>query len=267
MTGPSGSGRRRAAGCVRELTGHLGHVYSLEFHPDGKTLLSGDLLGSIKQWDLASGKPIGEFDAKALHTYDRGQQVDFGGVRGLAISPDGRFVAAGGLHKATNPLGAVHEPIVLVFDAKSRKLTRTLLTDGIPGGVIWRLRYLADGSFMGACGGTERGIPALLEDRAPTRIITGSPCPTPPATWTFTPTASGSRRPITTAPCESPAWPPGRVDRSISVRPGRRSTMRQPIRRPIAGNDPGTSRRSPDASPSRPGPSACSGWVWSISSR
>ena len=84
--------------------------------------------------------------------------VDYGGVRGLDISPEGAFVACGGLHKASNPLGAVNEPIVLVFDAKTRKLSRTLLADGIPGGVIWGLRYLPDGSLVGACGGTSGGF-------------------------------------------------------------------------------------------------------------
>jgi WD40 repeat protein len=143
---------------VHELAGHLNHVYSLAFHPDGRSVLSGDLLGSIRQWDLATGKEIGAFDATALYKHDTGQQVDFGGVRGLAASPDGASIAGGGLHKATNPLGAVHEPIVLVFDAKSRKLTRTLLADGIKGGVIWALRYLADGTLVGACGGTSGGF-------------------------------------------------------------------------------------------------------------
>src|SRR5262249_59827705 len=100
---------RESGRLVRELTGHLNHVYSLVFSADGKSLLSGDLLGSIRQWDLASGKAAGTFDAKALHTYDAGQQVDFGGARGLAISGDDGLIAAGGLHKATNPLGAVHE--------------------------------------------------------------------------------------------------------------------------------------------------------------
>ena len=101
---------------------------------------------------------IAGFDAKALHTYERGQQVDFGGVRTIAVSADCTLIAAGGLHKATNPLGAVHEPLVLVFDAKTGKLSRTLLTDGIAGGVIWRLKYLADGSLMGASGGSNGGI-------------------------------------------------------------------------------------------------------------
>jgi WD40 repeat protein len=143
---------------VHELTGHLNHVYSLALSPDGQTLLSGDLLGTIRQWDLVTGKAIGAFDAKTLHKHDAGQQVDFGGVRGLAVSSDGSSVAGGGLHKATNPLGAVHEPIALVFDSKSRKLARTLLADGIAGGVLWSLRYLPDGSLMGACGGTSGGF-------------------------------------------------------------------------------------------------------------
>jgi WD40 repeat protein len=143
---------------VRELTGHASHIYSLAYHSNGKTLLSADLLGVIREWDTTSGQSLGAFDARALHTYETGQQVDFGGVRGMAISADHAHIAAGGLHKATNPLGAVHEPLVLIFDAKTRKLARTLLTDGIAGGVIWRLHYLSDGTLMGGCGGSNGGI-------------------------------------------------------------------------------------------------------------
>jgi WD40 repeat protein len=143
---------------LHELKGHAGHVYSLDFHPNGKTLLSGDLLGTVNQWELPSGKLAGSFDAKPLHSYNGGQQVDFGGVRGLAVTPDGKFVAAGGLHKATNPLGAVHEPISLLFDGESRKNVRTLLADGITNGVLWGLRFLVDGSLVGACGGGSGGL-------------------------------------------------------------------------------------------------------------
>jgi WD40 repeat protein len=143
---------------VHELTGHPKHVYSLDFHPDGQSLLTADLAGSIRQWDLATGKAIGSFDAKTLYHLDRSQLVDYGGVRGLAISPDGGSVAGGGLHKASNPLGAVNEPIVVVFDSRTRKLTHTLLADNIKQGVIWGLRYLADGMLVGACGGLAGGF-------------------------------------------------------------------------------------------------------------
>lgn len=143
---------------VRELTGHPRHVYSVAFHPQGEFVLSGDLMGGLKQWEVATGKEVRTFDASALHTYEGGQQVDFGGIRALAVSPDGKWLAAGGLHKATNPLGAVHEPIVLLFDWESQKLERQHLADGITGGVIWRLRWLADGSLMGLNSGSNGGI-------------------------------------------------------------------------------------------------------------
>lgn len=143
---------------VRELAGHERHVYTVAFHPEGQFLLSGDLMGVLNQWDIATGKLVRAFDAKPLHTYEGGQQVDYGGVRALAVSPDGQWLAAGGLYKATNPLGAVNEPIVLLFDWKTQKLARQLTTDGITGGSIFRLRWLADGSLMGVSGGVSGGF-------------------------------------------------------------------------------------------------------------
>lgn len=138
---------------VRELAGHERHIYSLAFHPQGEFLLSGDLTGVLKQWEVTSGKEVRTFDAKPLHTYEGGQQVDFGGIRAIAVSPDGKWLAAGGLYKATNPLGAVHEPLVLLFDWASQKLEKQQIAEGITGGVIWRLKWLGDGSLMGLCSG------------------------------------------------------------------------------------------------------------------
>jgi WD40 repeat protein len=143
---------------VRELAGHQRNVYSVAFHPQGQFLLSGDLVGVLKQWDAASGKELRTFDAKPLHTYEGGQQVDFGGIRGLAVSPDGKWLAAGGLYKATNPLGAVHEPLVLLFDWETQKLVKQQIAEGITGGVVWRLAWLADGSLMGVSGGSTGGF-------------------------------------------------------------------------------------------------------------
>jgi WD40 repeat protein len=143
---------------VRELPGHERNVYSVAFHPQGAFLLSGDLMGVVKQWEVTTGKLARSFDAKPLHTYEGGQQVDFGGVRALAVSPDGKWLAAGGLYKATNPLGAVHEPLVLLFNWESQKLEKQQIAEGITGGVIWRLRWLGDGSLMGVSGGSTGGF-------------------------------------------------------------------------------------------------------------
>lgn len=145
---------------VRDLAGHERHIYSVAFHPQGTTLFSGDLKGVLKQWDVATGQVVRTFDAKPLHSYNDGQGVDFGGIRTLAVSPDGKWLAAGGLYKASNPLGAVHEPLVCLFDLTSDKPepVRQQVADGITGGVIWKLCWLSDGSLMGLTGGSSGGF-------------------------------------------------------------------------------------------------------------
>jgi WD40 repeat protein len=143
---------------VKELPGHEKHVYAAEWHPSGKFLITGDLAGVVKQWDVETGQVARTFDAKPLHTYEGGQQVDFGGVRAFSFSPDGKHLAAGGLYKASNPLGAVHEPLVLLFDWEAGTLVRQHIADGIPGGIVWRLRHLSDGTLVAASGGSSGGL-------------------------------------------------------------------------------------------------------------
>lgn len=133
-------------------------IYRTGFSPDGKAIASGDLVGGIVSWNVADGKEIARYEGKPLHEYNGGQQVDFGGVRALAYTSDGKRIAAGGLHKGTNPLGAVHEPLGLVFDTESRKMIRQWTGNAIPGGVFWSFRWLADGTIMGGCGGSSGGM-------------------------------------------------------------------------------------------------------------
>ena len=118
---------------VRHMEGHERDVYSTFFHPSGEWLLSGDLKGKVHQWEVATGKLLRTFDAKALNTYNGGQQVDFGGVRGIDLSSDGKHLACAGLHKATNPLGAVSQPLFLRFDWESQELLRSHVAEGVDG--------------------------------------------------------------------------------------------------------------------------------------
>lgn len=142
---------------LKEIAGHARNVYSVAFHPDG-SLLSGDLVGVLKQWNPATGEEVRSFDAKTLHNYNAGQRVDFGGVRGLGASADGAYLAAGGLHKASNPLGAVHEPLLLIFGWEKGDLLKSQVAEGITRGVVWDLAWLADGTVCAASGGGDGGF-------------------------------------------------------------------------------------------------------------
>lgn len=141
---------------IRELNGHDRHVYSAFFHPSEDFLLSGDLTGIVNQWQVTTGKLIRTLEAKDLHTYNTGQQVSYGGVRDIDLSPDGTTLAFTGLHKATNPLGAVNEPLVMLFDWKNGKTIRSQPAKGIRG-IGWQTRFLSDGTELCASGGSGGG--------------------------------------------------------------------------------------------------------------
>ncbi len=142
---------------VRSHAGHESHVYSVLAHANGQLALSGDLQGQVRQWNLATGACTRTFDAKTLHTYNGGQGVHFGGVRSLSMSADGARLACGGLYKASNPLGSVHDPLVMLFDWESQKLLQSYIAEGLKA-VVWKTAHHKDGFLIGACGGTSGGF-------------------------------------------------------------------------------------------------------------
>jgi WD40 repeat protein len=143
---------------IHRWQAHPRDVYSVVYHPSGTQILSGDLLGNVIVWDRTTRMQVKAIDAKALHSFNGGQLVDFGGVRALAVSSDGKTLVAGGLHKSSNPLGAVHEPLCLRIDLESGQVTKSHVAEGVTGGVLWGLRFLADGTVMGVSGGSSGGM-------------------------------------------------------------------------------------------------------------
>lgn len=150
---------------IRSWTKHEINVYCVQFLSDSRRFLSGDLKGLIYLWDIEQEQPLCQWDASALHSYNAGQRVNFGGVRALAVSRDQKQMAAGGLHKATNPLGAVHEPLVLRFTMEDQQLLKTHTAEGITGGVVWRLVTLEDGTLCGLTGGSSGGFLLFWNDQ------------------------------------------------------------------------------------------------------
>ena len=110
------------------------------------------------QWDVAIRKEARRLDAGKLSKYDAGQGVDYGGVRDLSFSADGSFLACCGLIEASNPLGAVSNPAVLLLDWKTGKVKRLQRPKEDVKGVAWGVRFHPDGFFVAASGGTSGGF-------------------------------------------------------------------------------------------------------------
>ncbi|MGE3819698.1 MAG: WD40 repeat domain-containing protein [Isosphaeraceae bacterium] len=142
---------------LMELPGHDRPVYRLMFTPDGRSLISADLLGRVIVWDHRPGKEGRRLDAGKLYKYEGGQGVDYGGVRDLALSPDGTYLACAGLVEASNPLGAVSNPAILIFDWRTGQEFKLIRPKDDSKGVMWGLRYHPDGFLIGASGGTSGG--------------------------------------------------------------------------------------------------------------
>lgn len=98
-------------------------IQCVAFHPDGKSVLCGDLKGIIRQWDLATGQCARQFNAGVLFKEDRLQET--GGVRCLPVSADGTMLACGGT-KPANGGNVQGVPCLLVFDWASGDLKHTL---------------------------------------------------------------------------------------------------------------------------------------------
>jgi WD40 repeat protein len=141
-----------------ELPSHEKPVYRLLFTPGGRTLISADLRGLVIEWDHRPGKEARRLDAGKLHQYGAaGQGVDYGGVRDLSLSSDGKYLACGGLIEASNPLGAVSNPAIVVFDWRTGQELRLLRPKENVLGLVSGLRFHPAGFLIAATGGNAGG--------------------------------------------------------------------------------------------------------------
>lgn len=106
----------------------VGRVFSLTFAPDGKTLLAGAWDGSIRLWDVATGKELRQYTGHR------------GWVRTVAFSPDGKTVASAGKDK-----------IIRVWETATGKELRRLQGDQSMFG-IEHIAYSPDGKLLASLG-------------------------------------------------------------------------------------------------------------------
>ncbi len=114
---------------LRTLTGHTATVYGIDFSPDGRYLVSGGADGTVRLWEVASGREVRRLDGDGSTVY------------AVAFSPDGSHFATGGRDNIVRLWEINHFRSVRVFDGNTEAIRSLAFSaDGI---------YLASGTIDG----------------------------------------------------------------------------------------------------------------------
>jgi WD domain, G-beta repeat len=149
---------------IRELRGHAeltpthltSMLFALAISPDGRSLATGDKVGHINVWDVETGRSLATLEAPELYTWDPIQRRhSIGGIRSLAFSPDGKFLAAGGSGKISNIDHLDGKALVEVYDWRKGERTHTFASDKFKG-LVENLTFHPKGDWLLAGGGGDR---------------------------------------------------------------------------------------------------------------
>jgi WD40 repeat protein len=151
---------------LRELRGHAEQtphhfpsmLFVCTFAPDGQFLATADKVGHIVIWDTANGKPIKTLEAPGMYTWDPVQRKhSIGGIRALAFSADGKYLAAGGISKIGNIDHLDGKARIEIFDWQKGEKTHEYVDDKFKG-IIEHLAFHPQGDWLLGGGGANDGF-------------------------------------------------------------------------------------------------------------
>ena len=129
---------------------HDAELFCVRFHPDGQSLLSGDLYGKVHEWSTESLDSIRTIDASELFTEHRLQEV--GGARQLRFNQEGTVLAVAGT-RPKNGGNVQGVPLVLLFDWKTGEQQETLELGATSDVYVTDLEFHPDGYLLATTSG------------------------------------------------------------------------------------------------------------------
>jgi len=111
---------------LRELVGHQGNVWSIDFSLDGHNLVSGSYDKTVRLWDTQSCNIVRVFEGFTKDIYC------------VSVSPDGNLLAT-----------ASGEPKIRIWECQTGRRLANLESGNIP---IWKLQFSTNQKFLaGGC--------------------------------------------------------------------------------------------------------------------
>ncbi len=165
---------------LHELRGHAEQtpqhftsmLYCCAFSADGRHLATGDRVGHVIIWEVATGRQVAALDAPLLYTWDGTQRIrSIGGVRALAFSPDGQQLAVGGVGQINN-VDALQGPSRVEIFHWNRPQRVAEFTG--QNGIVNRLQYHPQGQWLCALGGGGNGLFLFYDPTRRTMIHQGN---------------------------------------------------------------------------------------------
>ncbi|MBY0524492.1 MAG: hypothetical protein K2R98_13885 [Gemmataceae bacterium] len=151
---------------LRELSGHKAEtphhfpsmLYACAVSADGKYVATGDKVGHVVVWDVATGKELATVETPVMYTWDPMQRRhSIGGIRSLAFSADGKQLAVGGMGKVGNIDHLEGKARVEVFDWQKGERTHEFPGDKFSG-LVQQLTFHPDGEWLLGAGGANDGF-------------------------------------------------------------------------------------------------------------
>jgi WD40 repeat protein len=138
-------------------------LYAVAFSPDGKRLATGDKVGHVAVWDVDTAAKVLTVESPGMYTWDpRQRRHSIGGIRSLAFSHDGKWLAVGGIGLIENVDHLGGPARVEVFELASGKPLPEL-SDNKHKGLVTQMRFTPNDRWLVTAGGDHAGFVTIYD--------------------------------------------------------------------------------------------------------
>ncbi|MEQ1829528.1 MAG: hypothetical protein ABL921_26430 [Pirellula sp.] len=152
-------------------------LYACAISPDNQHLATVDRVGKIIVWQMSDGSKVIELESPEMYTWDPKQRRhSIGGIRSVMFSPNGQFLAVGGMGQVGNIDHLEGKARVEIFDWKKGEKTHTY-SDCAFKGLVESIAFHPSGNWLVAAGGDQNGFMMFFDITDPKKSLRDEKAP------------------------------------------------------------------------------------------